>query len=196
MQYCQYSFMLPSLVQRWRCEKWGYQSSSISWMTDMAIPAKGRVLGPKSKLNGSLLRGKQTLLEEMANDSEARLDNLGIELGTGPMLGRDPCWGQEDSRGEMPAQQGRRRWWLTESSVAPRTDPSASHPALEVALLLAQLCSCLKQLPAQPGEHWVHAGTSIRGLWKLSFKHCGSHNRCFGDAEVESSWRSKDMKIS
>lgn len=98
-------------------------------MTDMAIPAKGRVLGPKSKLNGSLLRGKQTLLEEMANDSEARLDNLGIELGTGPMLGRDPCWGQEDSRGEMPAQQGRRRWWLTGSSVAPRTDPSASHPA-------------------------------------------------------------------
>lgn len=111
--------MLPSLVQKWRCEKWSYQSSSISWMTVMAIQAKGRVFCPKSKLNGSLLRGKQTLLGEMANDSEARLGNLGIELGTGPMLGRDLCWGQEDSRGEMLAQQGRRRWWLTGSNWLP-----------------------------------------------------------------------------
>lgn len=124
----------------------------------------------------------------MANDSEPRLNDLGIELRTGPVL-------------ETGGQQ---RWngctWGKEKVVTHWKHCGSQDRAqclsarLEVALLLAQPWSWLKQLPVQPGKHWIHAVISIRGIWKLYFRHCASHNRCFGDAEVESSWKSKDTK--
>lgn len=80
LQILIYASLNSSKIKMW---KRGYQSCGISWMTD--IQANGRLLCPKIKLNGSLLRRK-TLLEGMANDSEPRSNNLGLTLRTGPVL--------------------------------------------------------------------------------------------------------------
>lgn len=92
----------------------------------------------------------------MANDSEPRLDNLGIELRTGPMLGRgavletggqqrwDACTvGKEKVVTHLLLEEGGDSPDSPGSTVAPRTDPRASHPELEVALLLHQLWRAL-----------------------------------------------------
>lgn len=143
---------------------------------------------------------EETILpEETPTHSEPGSDNLGTGLGPGSMLetGRQQRWDALTAGREEVVTH-----WRLPGGCA------AQHgPRWRWALHLAQLWSQLKLFPAQPGEQWFHAAISIKEgtpsqrdlkAFFRTLRHHSTvyHSSCFGNAEVEDTWRSTDMKIA